>query len=119
MATTQSTSVIYRKDSVRAAAARLADSLADPMADVAEAIALFESVTQAQCSEPHSVVTVADGSREALRLQRLAKATGRKLGMSTDFASLDQATGGFLYGQLVLLSARSCLGKSEAADAAK
>ena len=33
---------IHRKDTVRAAAAKLADSLADPMADVAEAIAKFE-----------------------------------------------------------------------------
>lgn len=103
---------IYRKDTVRVAAARLADSLGNPTADVSEAMARFEIVTQAQCTEPHSVVTVADASREALRLQREAKATGKTPGMPTGFSQLDQATGGLFRGQLVLISARSYLGKT-------
>lgn len=103
---------IVRRDIVRFAAARLSDSLLDASVDINDAIARFEIVTQQTSNEGFKAVTVQDAMREALRRQREAKASGTALGMSTGFASLDKACGGFFKGQLVLLSARSYLGKT-------
>lgn len=107
---------IVRRDTVQSAAARLSDSLLDPSTDTTEAIARFEAVTQHMSNGGgSSTVTVQDAMREALRRQREAKASGQPLGMSTGFANLDRACGGFFKGQLVLFSARSYLGKTAAA----
>ncbi len=103
---------INRRDTVRSAAARLSDSLLDASVDINDAIAHFELTTQYTHDAGSKAVTVQDAMRESLRLQREAKANGTTLGMSTGFANLDKATGGFFKGQLVLLSARSFLGKT-------
>ncbi len=102
-----------RRDTVRSAAGRLSDSLLDPSTDVTEALARFEAVTQHASDRSNSkAVTLQDAMRESLRRQREAKASGTPLGMPTGFASLNKACGGFFKGQLVLLSARSYLGKT-------
>lgn len=103
---------IVRRDTVRSAAARLSDSLLDASVDINDAIARFELTTQHTHDMGSKAVTVQDAMREALRRQREAKEKGLALGMPTGFPNLDRASGGFFKGQLVLLSARSYLGKT-------
>lgn len=103
---------INRRETVRNAAATLNDGLLDPTTDLSEAMSKFEYATQLAYEEGPKVVKLADAAREAVGLQREAKKSGKKLGMSTGFRDLDLACGGFFKGQLILLSARSYFGKT-------
>ncbi|MCY2974624.1 MAG: AAA family ATPase [Planctomycetota bacterium] len=88
----------------------LVDDLGIPNPD--EALAKFEVETRTVVDVRSQTRSLGDAAREAIRLQREAKATGIRQGMSTGYDELDLACGGFFRGQFVLLSGRSYRGKT-------
>lgn len=80
--------------------------------DPKKIFAEFEKTVSHIVAPKSKVYHLVDAAREAITRQKESKETGTSPGMKTGFPKLDDITGGFFRGQLVLLSGRMYTGKT-------
>lgn len=95
------------------AAGRVLDRELDAQAEPEDLLSMFEAATQGlMTAEDAGLVRFADAVQETLDAHSAVITNGQRLGFQTGFPTLDDITGGFHRGQLILLGGRTFAGKT-------